>query len=160
MDNTDIEYSGSTHSLMVDDARLNFFQLENWMTSLDLKSSIMIAVDAILVSILEPITHFSQQIPILQLLIITPLFLSVITALFCLWPRSWPRPNSMSTINNYSDKRFDYAASKLAQNYANGEGKLKVIYEDKFEYFQISIVLTMISLGTSFILILNRFFGA
>jgi hypothetical protein len=160
MDDTDTEYSGNMHSLMVEDTRLNFFQLENWMTSLDLKSSIMIAVDAILVSTLEPITHFSQQIPILQLLIITPLFLSVIMALFCLWPRSWPRPVGMSTINDYSDKRFDYAASKLARNYAEGEKKLKVIYEDKFEYFQISIVLTMISLGTSFILILNQFFGA
>jgi len=77
-------YSGSTHSLMVDDTRLNFFQRENWMTALDLKSSVMIAIDAILISASEPTTHFSQQIPILQLLIIVPPFLSIMLALCCL----------------------------------------------------------------------------
>ncbi|GEM_PF-2179933 len=152
------DYSGSTHSLMVDDARSAFLQLENWMNSLDLKASIMIAINAISISSLEPTMHFSQQIPILKFLIIVFPFTSIILALCCLWPRSWTRPNGMNTIECYADKKFDYAASKLAKNYANGEKKLKEAYNDKFEYLQLSIICTVISLGLSFMLILHQIF--
>jgi hypothetical protein len=156
----ELDYSGSTHSLIVDDIRANFFQRESWMTALDLKSSIMIAIDAILISGAESITFYSKQIPIMQFFTIIPPFLSIMMALFCLWPRTWSRPNSISTINDYADKRFDYAASKLARNYAQDDEYLKNIYNDKFEYFQLSIVFAVISLVISFIVILNQIFSA
>lgn len=150
------DISGNTHELIIDDVRLNFFQLENLITSLDLKSSIIIAIDAILIAGGESMVHFNEQIPIHQFFIIIPPMLSISMAVFCLWPRTWLRPNGLNTINNYADKKFDYAASKIAKNYADGEEKLKLIYVDKFEYFQHSVVLATISIVISFILILNQ----
>jgi hypothetical protein len=84
MDNTDTKCEPESESqledcncLLVEDARSNFFQLEDWMSALDLKASIIIAIDAIILSSLEQTTNFSHQVSPLRFEIVLAPFLSI-----------------------------------------------------------------------------------
>lgn len=135
-----------TYSLMEEEARQSFYQLEVLMTSLDIKASVMIAIDAILVASLEPIVDFSHQLPIFRFLIILPLIISVVFAMGCLWPRSFMHSHSMKLIDKYGDSDFRTAVTTLAKTYAKWEEDLFAIYTSKFGFFENSVIFTSVSL--------------
>lgn len=143
-------------SLIVEETRQSFLRLESLMMNLDLKSSIIIAIDAILMSSLDLTTLFKDQISILRFLIVLPLFISIVFAFCCLWPRGWKGPTGTSTINECANIDFYRASCMLAGTYAKDwEINLAEVYRGKFECFEKSVVFTMISL----VIIFAFFFG-
>lgn len=148
------------NAILLEETRGSFFRIESWVASLDLKSSIIIAIDAILLSSLELTTHFSQQNSILRFLITLPILLSITLAFCCLWPREWDGPHGLSIINKCSSQESAYTASVLARTYADWEDKLFEVYKNKFSCFENSVVFTMISMEILFAFFIGFIFSS
>lgn len=136
---------GNTYLLVLEEARQNFFQLENWLPSLDTKASIMIAIDAIILTSLSLIPTFNKQNQFIQFFLISLPVLSIAFSVLCLYPRKWDRPSGEKIVSKYLDLELDPVVVELAKTYAKWEAGLWNIYNEKLFCFKIGLRLVVVS---------------
>jgi hypothetical protein len=137
----------STYLVMLDEARQNFLQLENLFSALDTKASILIAIDAIILTSLTIIPEFNKQSHFIQLFVISLPVLSIAYAILCLYPRTWDRPCSEKIVSKYIDLELDPTVVQLAKTYAKWESELLSIYIEKLFCFKNSLKLVILSIA-------------
>lgn len=114
----------NAYLLMLEEARQNFFQFENWLPTLDTKSSILIAIDAIILSSLTLIPRFNEQNLFVRIFIISLPVLSIAFSVACLYPRKWDRPDCEKIVSKYMERELDLTIVELAKTYARWETDL------------------------------------
>lgn len=133
------------YNLMLDETRQNFFQVESWISFLDLKAFGIIAINAILVSFFAIILTKYPTLPYYYLI---PCFLLVVSSafmLFCIWPRKWKKMAGYLIWEEYRSLEADNASQLLAEKYAENEKSLYKIYDLKLRFFKVGLVFTVIS---------------
>ena len=134
------------HSMLVDETRQSFFQLENLTTSVDNKAYGVIAFNTILLSMFAYVfTFYSGRI--LFYIAPTLLLISLLLVLICIWPRAWFRPENRETIKLFKTLGFKEIARTLAANYTSYEMVLCKIYKKKFNYLYYGLKLTTIAIA-------------
>jgi hypothetical protein len=140
-------------SLLLEETRANFFQLENWMSNLDMKAFGLATINALLFSLFAYILIlFKENIPLALYLPPSLLVLSLIFLILCTWPQSWRRQIGKATIEHYESLEAEKAARQLAANYSTWECELLKKYWNKFNFFKISLVLTILALVSEIII--------
>jgi hypothetical protein len=146
--------------ILAEETREAIYQLENLTSALDVKSSVIIAIDAILFSALLNAPKFAEVDLIFRSLIVIPLFFSILSAVCCLYPRKWHRFSGKNFVDKYiSCDNPDYVASTVANTFANMETELGKAYGSKFCFFKLSIVLLILPLIIESILFIYLLLG-
>ncbi len=135
----------STYLVMPDEARQNFLQLENLFSALDTKASILIAINAIILTSLTIIPEFNKQSHYIQFFLVSLPVISIAYAILCLRPRTWDRPCSEKIVSKYIDLELDPTVVELAKTYAKWESDLLIIYIEKLFCFKNSFKLVILS---------------
>ena len=135
----------NTYSLMLDETRQNFLQLENLFSALDTKASILIAIDAIILTSIALIPKFNEQNNFIQFFVVSLPALSIAFAILCLYPRTWDRPCSEKIVSKYMDLDLDPTVVELAKTYAKWEADLRSLYKEKLFCFKNGLKLTILS---------------
>lgn len=134
------------YSLMVEESRQNFFQVENLFSAIDTKAFGVVTIDAILFPIFAYILSLKQHPTLLLYVPSFILLVSLIFLILCIWPYEWRRQISLATINKYGNIPYEKAASQLAINYANWEDQLTAKYWDKYWCFKRGLIITVSAL--------------
>lgn len=128
------------YSLMVDETRSNFFQLENLVSNLDAKAFGIIAINTILFTffalVLDKFDNSLFWVP-LSLIVV-----SLAILIICIWPRTWDRQSNSATVNKYGTWKFEKASSQLAINYTTWEKLLYKTYKKKIIHLRSGLILT------------------
>lgn len=140
------------HSLIVEETRQAFFQLENQTTTIDNKAYGMIAFDTILLSMFAYIfsfytSHFWLYVAPAMLVI------SLLCLLFCIKPRKWYGPDNAKTILLFKDKPIEEISRILAANYTSYDIVLWKIYREKFKWLNIGLKIAMIAIAVEFLVL-------
>ncbi len=146
------DLSVEKHSLLVEETRQAFFQLENLTTALDNKAYGMIAFNTILISIFGYIiaNYFNYA---LAYIAPTLLIGSLALLLFCIYLRGWERPDSEKSKGLFKDLDYKAIARQLAANYVKYERELYKKYFDKAKYLKWSFKLTIAAIAVEFLAI-------
>ncbi|OPY52079.1 MAG: hypothetical protein A4E48_01257 [Methanosaeta sp. PtaU1.Bin060] len=145
--------------LMADETRESFSELKNLMMGLDTKASIIIVINGVLLAALSLIqSEFVHLGIIYRILILLPLFLSVGSAIGCLYPRRWSWLGGQEIIDKYQcEDNADLVACQISKTRAGEEDKLRKLYDEKFDWFECSfwfMAVTLIFVGILFIYLL------
>jgi hypothetical protein len=132
------------YSIMLEESRQSFFQLENLMSYLDMKAFGLCAINALLFSIFAYLLSlFKAHIPLVMYIPSGLLVVSLIFLIFCTWPQDWNRQDGLATLNKYGTWDCERASRQLAKNYATSENELFIKYWEKFEHFRKGLILTI-----------------
>lgn len=135
----------NTHSILLEEIRSNFFQLESLSSSLDVKAFGLATIDALLFSMFTYIFTLFKPIPLILYVPCLMLIISLIFLIFCICPQNWCRQNGSATLDKYETWDSEDVARQLAKNYAASESELFEKYMEKFGFFQKGLKLTILA---------------
>lgn len=140
--------------LVAEETRESFSELESLVSTLDVKSSIVVVIDGVLLTALSLIQDdFRHLNIIIRVLILLPLFLSVLFSAGCLFPRKWNRIFGPNLINEYEcSEDPDFVACEISKTRSELEKTLQKVYDNKFMLFRISTLFMLATLIGEFIL--------
>lgn len=147
------------HSLMLEETRSNFFQLESWMSFLDLKAFGIIAINAILVSVFAIILTKYPNLPYYYFIPCLILIVSSAFMLFCIWPRKWKKLAGHRIWEEYKTLEKDSAVQLLAEKYAKNEKALYKIYDLKITFFKTRLIFTRVGFVLESLIFVSLVFG-
>jgi hypothetical protein len=135
----------NVHSLLLEETRSNFYQLENLVLNLDMKAFGLAAIDALLFSMFVYLFSLFTSIPLI--LYVPPLILvfSLIFLILCICPQDWYRQDASATLNKYETWEPERATRQLAKNYAVSADELSQKYWEKFRFFQNGLRLAILA---------------
>ena len=134
---------GDIYEAMAEEARQSYFHLENMITSLDSKAFGVITADTLLFSVFTyNICEPNANLYISPVLIIV----SFVLLLGSIWPRAYHIQTSDEVIKKYGTMESKSALSQLAANYADLELRLSEIYNNKFRWFLVGLIVLAISM--------------
>ena len=135
----------NVHSLLLEEARSNFFQLESLTSNLDMKAFGLIAVDALLFSIFVYLFSLFTNIPLILYVPSLILIVSLVFLILCICPQNWKIQNASATLNKYETWESERATRQLAKNYAASADEISEKYWEKFGFFQIGLKLSILA---------------
>jgi hypothetical protein len=144
----------NTHSILLEETRSNFFQLESLSSSLDVKAFGLATIDALLFSMFTYIFTLFKAIP---LILYTPSLLLTISLIFsisCVCPQNWYRQSGSATLNKYETWESEDVARQLAKNYTASESELFEKYMEKFGFFQKGLKLSILAFALEIVIFL------
>jgi len=141
------------HSLFLDETRASFFQLENLTSYLDMKAFGVVAINAILLSafigiLIQLKANSYCYIPCIFLVI------SIGFVVLCVWPREHKGQSGLIKVTQYGQLKADNAAGILTANYVDWEERLRKIYNEKMDFLNVALALTIVSLGLIFVILI------
>jgi hypothetical protein len=149
---------GYLWDLIAEETRQSFTDLQNLFLSLDIKSSIVLAIDAILLAALSLIPNFANLDIIIRVLIFAPLFFSLISAICCLCPRKWDKISGENLVREYEEAEDpNYVACEISKTRSDLEHKLQDIYIKKLSCFNVSAIYMIMALFGEFVLFIYSF---
>ena len=144
---------------MCEETRQSFSDLQNLVLALDNKASMILAVDAILLtafSLIPSVIHFNL---IYRIIIFAPILISVLAAICCMYLRTWHIMNGSNLVAEYEyAEDIDYTACEIAKTRACLEAKLLAVQKDKSIFLYISTLFTILALIVGVIIFIFLFF--
>jgi hypothetical protein len=112
-------------SLICEETRQSFSDLQNLVLALDNKASTILAVDAILITVFSLVPNSIHVNFIYRIVIFSALLLSVISAICCLYLRKWDIMDGNKLVEEYQNAEdVDHVACEIAKTRAALEVKL------------------------------------
>jgi hypothetical protein len=114
----------NTHSILLEEIRSNFFQLESLSSSLDVKAFGLATIDALLFSMFTYIFTLFKPVPVILYFPSLILIISLIFLISSICPQNWYRQSGSATLNKYETWKSEDVTRQLAKNYTASESEL------------------------------------